>query len=53
MIIAKNEEIFNNLFEKAKDLCGHLNNHGTILVKLMEKIGYHILLIVSRNFWKT
>ena len=37
MFITKNEEILNSLFEKAKYLCGHLNNYVSILVKFMEK----------------
>ena len=51
MFIAKNEVILHTLFEKANNLCGHLNNHVTILVKFMEggNIGHHILLIVTKG----
>ena len=36
-LFAKNEEILNTLLEKAKNLCGHLNNYISMLVKFMEK----------------
>ena len=38
MFIAKNEESLNNVFEKDNNLCGHLNNYVTILVKLWKHI---------------
>ena len=37
MFSTKNEEILNSLFEKIKNVCGHLNYYVSILVKFMNK----------------
>ena len=52
-LLQKNEKTknLNNLFEKAKKLCGYLNNYAPIVVNFMEKkIRQYIILIMSKDF---
>ena len=55
MFITKNEETLNSLFDKGKQLCGHMDYYDSILVKFMNKkdIGHHLLLITPKGLLKT
>ena len=48
MFIAKNEDILNSLYEKAKTLCGHLNNYVLIIVQFMDKKQFWAPFIIDK-----